>query len=81
MKEIKFRIIELEDYQVLLTKDFDSNEGNRDSILVVTVFFNGVKIKATISFSDDKKRDEYFIEFSDKKAQIFIDNIKKDYNV
>jgi len=73
MKNVNFRIIELPDYQVLLTKDFD-NEGEEDKAqLVVTFFLDGVKINQSFGFDSEQVRDEQFYKFSDKGAQQMVD--------
>ena len=36
MKEVNFRIVELKTVQVLLTKDFDSEKDEANSLLLIT---------------------------------------------
>lgn len=42
MKEINFRIIELPTHQILISKDFDEEEEERE-LLVITFFIEGLK--------------------------------------
>ena len=79
MKEVKFRIIELPTHQVLLTKDFDdSDEANL--LLVITIFFDGVKVCFKLSYEDEEIRDKVFLEMTEEKAQGFLDSIKSEFN-
>ena len=71
MKQINFRIIELPEYQVLLTKDFE-NEGERELILSITFFLDGVKAIMSLGYESEEKRDRLFNDFSEEMAQDFI---------
>ena len=83
MIEQHFRIIELPEYQVLLTKDFDTDENGEweededDSkpLLIITVFFDGIKADVTMGFSKESSRDEAFLSLSDAKVQSLIESI------
>jgi len=79
MKEINFRIIELPEHQILLTKDFDDEEELEDDeeskpLLVVTFFVEDLKVNQKFGFSDDNKRDKAFENFTDAQAQSLIDS-------
>lgn len=74
MKEIKFKIIELAEYQVLLTKDFD-NESDEDIYMIVISFFiDGVKVTYKYHYEKEKNRDDMFLLITDKYVQSLIDN-------
>ena len=76
MKEVKFRIIELPTHQVLLTKDFDNENDDASLLLVVTIFFDGVKADLKLNYKDEAIRDRLFLEMTEHKAQGFLDNVK-----
>lgn len=73
MKQINFRIIELSTHQVLLTKDFDDDEESKP-LLTVTFFLDDVKISQKLGYSDEEKRDKFFVDFTIEQAQIMLDN-------
>lgn len=75
MKEVFFKIIELENHQVLLTKDFDEEDEN--PIISVTFFIEGCKIVNRLGYDNEEQRDKVFLEFKDELAQILVDNILK----
>ena len=80
MKEVKFRIIELPTHQVLLTKDFDNDSDEANLLLVVTIFFDGVKADLKLGYEDEEIRDKVFLEMTEEKAQGFLDSIKSEFN-
>jgi hypothetical protein len=73
MKSTHFKIIELPTHQVLLTKDFDS-EDDCNPVLVITIFFGSVKASHKLGFQDDKQLEDAFNGFDEELAQVFIDN-------
>jgi len=73
MKKTHFRIIELENYQVLLTKDFD-NENEYAPVLSLTFFLDGVKIIQSMGYSDEEKRDKMFLDFTDESGQNIVNS-------
>lgn len=74
MKEIKFKIIELAEYQVLLTKDFD-NESDEDIYMIVISFFiDGIKVTHKYHYEKEKNRDDMFLLITDEHVQSLIDN-------
>ena len=79
MKEVNFRIIELPTHQVLLTKDFDDDEEN-SRLLTVTFFLEGIKVSQKFGYSDEEKRDEIFVDFTDENAQKMLNNTLAMFN-
>lgn len=75
MKEINFRIIELENYQMLLEKDFDEEEEMEQ--LKIIVYIKGLRIEQKHSYDDEKLRDKVFEEYTDAQAQEMINALKK----
>lgn len=75
-KEINFRIIELPTHQVLLTRDFD-NEDKDQPVITITFFLDGVKVKQSLGYNEESKRDEYFNKITDKLVQQMLDNCLK----
>lgn len=75
-KIVKFRIIELKDYQVLLTKDFQDLEGEDESCpsLTLTVFLYEAKFTLSMIFDTEENRDQAFIDFTNKSAQDMINS-------
>jgi len=73
MKENNFRIIELPENQVLLTKDFEQEEDTEDSILLtVTFFLDGIKVVNSLGYESEENRDKLFNAFTEEMAQAFI---------
>jgi hypothetical protein len=72
MKEKYFRIIELETHQILLTKDFDSDE-KASYLVCITFFVDGLKCSFNFGFSAEKKRDDCFRQYSKAHAQTLLD--------
>ena len=77
MKQKFFRIIELPTHQVLLTKDFGDKEEDQDFLLVISFFFDGVKITQSLGYDDEGKRDKAFVDFTDEMAQVVVDGVAK----
>jgi hypothetical protein len=70
MKQIHFRIIELPDHQVLLTKSWDDDEGA--PVLLVTFFLEGLQVTQTLSYLREEDRDKIFDTFADKDAEEIV---------
>lgn len=77
MKEVKFRIIELPTHQVLLTKDFDQDDGS--PTVTLTLFYDGVKVTQTMGFENENKRDTAFDDISPEHAQQLVDATQKQF--
>jgi hypothetical protein len=77
MKEVNFRIIELPTHQVMLTRDFnsDNEEDNAKPTIVVAFFIEGLKISLEMAYESETKRNEMFLSFSDESAQKIVDDI------
>lgn len=69
MKEIKFKIIELENYQVLVEKDFDNSEDEDMYLVVVSFYSENMKITHNFSFDKEENRNAYFTFFDNKDAE------------
>ena len=74
MKELRFKIVELETHQVLAIKDFDE-EDNNSPCLVVTLYFNGLKIRQSFGYDSEEARDEMFDLFDHEMAQNILDGM------
>ena len=76
--EKHFRIIELEERQVLLTKDFKVDEQDVPAEeLVVSFFLDGVRINQVFGFSPDnvKERDTMFEKFTKEDAESIVNGV------
>lgn len=73
MKSTHFKIIELPTHQVLLTKDFDT-EDDGNPVLVVSFFFGSVKASHKLGFQNDQALEDAFNAFDEELAQEFLDN-------
>lgn len=76
MKEVHFRIFELQSHQVLITKDFDDDEDSKP-LITVTFFLDNVKVTQKAGYANEEDRDKNFIAFNDEKAQIFLNATMK----
>ncbi|WP_264548004.1 hypothetical protein [Flavobacterium sp. N2820] len=74
-KEIYFRIIELENHQVLLQKSW--NEDDDKPSLIFTFNLKSCCINKTHSFTNEISRDKVFDTFTDEQAQNMIDSTSK----
>lgn len=73
MKTIFSKIIELTEYQVLITKEFSHDD---DAYTVKqTTEIDGVGMSLDIGFDDEIKRNEYFDSYSEENANAFIEMI------
>ncbi len=77
-KDINFRLIELTDYQFLLSKNYDDDEKN-PYLLVMEFFISEVRIKLTLGFFSEEHRDENFRDFTNEQAQETIDNASESF--
>ncbi|MDV4025586.1 hypothetical protein CMT52_14720 [Elizabethkingia anophelis] len=73
-KQINFRIVELPNHQVLLMKDFSSDDEVEVNELVVVFFIEGVKLTQSIGFIEEEDRDKLFSAITDEQVQEFINN-------
>lgn len=78
MKEIQFKIIELPLHQVLIYKDFDSEE-ECDSMVII-FFIEGVKCSNTFGYPNEEIRDKTFNEITELQVQKLADNAIKMFN-
>lgn len=76
MKEINFRIIELPTHQILISKDFDEEEEERE-LLVITFFIEGVKVSQKFGYDNEAKRNEMFDKITNEQLQKSLDNTIK----
>ena len=77
MKTIHFRIIELPDYQVLLTKDFDNDQDDAPFLTVISFFLENVKVELKLNYKTEEKRDNIFDNITAEQVQKTVDNAKK----
>ncbi|POR20665.1 hypothetical protein BWK57_12815 [Flavobacterium columnare] len=73
-KQIYFKIIELENYQVLVEKCFDDDD--ETEAMNVSFHIKGMKVSYNLSYETMEKRDNDFEQFDKKQAQKFIDSIR-----
>ncbi len=78
-REINFRIVELKTVQVLLTKDFDSEKDDANSLLVITFFLDGIKVNLSLGYDLEEKRDEIFDGINDEKLQNFVSDARRQF--
>lgn len=74
-KEIYFRIIELENHQVLLQKDYEEEEDLHN--LIITFHLKSCCIKQTHGFKSENARDKAFETYTHEQAQKNIDSSSK----
>lgn len=74
MKIINFRIIELPEYQVLLTKDYDE-ESDAAPLLDFCFFTDDVKITHKLGYKEESTRDGIFESMTDEQAQTLVNHI------
>ncbi len=75
MSKIIFsKIIELEQCQVLVTKDYDDEEGKPQ--LVISTHIDGGVPTIKMGFSDTDKRDDAFNQYNETSAQSFYERMK-----
>lgn len=79
MKQINFRIIELPDYQVLLTKDYDE-ENDAAPLLGFSFFTDDVKITHDLGYKSEITRNEIFESMTEEQAQTLINHILALFN-
>ena len=72
-KQIYFKIIELENYQVLVEKCLDDDD--ETEAMNVSFHIKGMKVSHNLSYESMEKRDNDFEQFDEKQAQKFIDSI------
>ena len=72
MKEKYFRIVELSNFQILLTKDFDNEEEFPIPILTLSFFIKGFRVDFSLKFSLEDKRDELFEALTNEEVEKII---------
>lgn len=77
MKTIHFRIIELPNYQVLLTKDFDNEQDDASFLAVISFFLENVKVELKLNYKTEEKRDNIFDNITEEQVQKTVDNAKQ----
>lgn len=77
MKFTHFRIIELPDYQVLLTKDFDNEQDDASFLAVISFFLENVKVELKLNYKTEEKRDNIFDSITSEQVQKTVDNAKQ----
>ena len=74
MKNLHFRIIELESHQVLLTKDFDNEQDDAHYLIAISFFLDWGKASLKLNYKTEKARDEVFNKITEKEAQGMVNN-------
>jgi len=80
MKEINFRIIELENHQVLLQKDFDNEDDELKDLLIVTFYLEGIKVTNSYGYENEQNRDNLFNNLTNEQAQSIVSNSLNMFN-
>jgi hypothetical protein len=75
MKGVKFRIIELENCQVMLEKEQDWEDEESPYKLAIVFHTEELRAKPSLGYSEEEKRDKYFDEMTDVQAQKVVDGI------
>lgn len=75
MRTEYFRIVELPTAQVLISKDFDSDE--EKPLIAITFYFEGVRTVQSFGYDDEEKRDEMFLKITDEQIKDTFDRTSK----
>lgn len=76
MKEINFKIIELPTHQVLIQKDFDNNDDEKD-LLVIVFYLEGIKVKHNYGYENSEIRDKVFDEITESAVEEIVNTALK----
>ncbi len=81
MKEIYWKIIELEEHQVLVSKEEapEEEESEAPHRLCTTFHLNGVEVKMTGAYILEEIRNEKFNNYNADYAQELVNRIKKSF--
>lgn len=76
------KLFEVEDSQVLYTKEFDNNKGTVSIDVVMHINVGNTPVKATVSmeFDDESKRDEGFDKVDQDMAEKFYIGITNQFS-
>lgn len=74
-KQIYFRLIELENHQILLQKSFDNEEQKPE--LIVSYHLHSCCIQQNHVYKDESIRDKFFDTYTNEQAQKMIDSTLK----
>ena len=72
-----FKIIELPDYDILISKDYITCDGRVVYLLVLTFFYYGYKLDTTLGFDKEEIRNDEFNNITSEKAKELIENTIK----
>lgn len=72
MKEIRFKIIELPDYQVLVMKEWDDDDEPRLSFVF---FLEGIKVTQSLGFKTEEALQAAFDKTDAEGAKIMVDMV------
>lgn len=78
MKQTRYRIIELPEYQILLKKDYDEEDDKET--FSMSVYIDGITASNSYGYDTEEERNEWFEKVTDSQAQVFVDNIIKMIN-
>lgn len=70
MKHTFAKIIELDNHQVLVTKDFNSETDKYE--VTITTHLDGVAPSATLGFATEEKAHECWNQFDQDQAEAFV---------
>lgn len=74
MKSIFAKIIELKDYQVLVTKEYEPEEDIYK--VVMKTSFEDFEPEMKMGFKSQESCDKYFEKFDETDAELFISDMK-----
>lgn len=74
-KKVYFRIIELDNSQMLLQKSYDEEE--EKPTLIVSFHVEGCYVTQTHGYNEESKRDKMFNTYTDVQAQSMFDSTLK----
>ena len=77
MKKIYFKIFELPTHQVCIQRDFGNEDGEKDFLIVVQFYFDGILAKQSLGYDDENKRDQDFDKFDEKVCQNMVDAVSE----
>ncbi len=77
MKQQHFKILELDEVQILIQREFTPQNGKPQ---IRTVFFlDGIKIDVVFEYETESDRNEFWASFTETEAQKLFNDFKKTY--
>lgn len=78
MKNQFVKLFEFKEHQVLLAKDYDTNDNNEDEfIMTMTTALDSVQPSMNAIYNSEEKRDEEFEKYNRDSAEKFLKQMRK----